>query len=660
MEEAAPPADGKASAGPLGLTPLIVTVVEAQQLPTRDGNSKNDAFVVVETGGVRSQTDVQRDTCNPAWDQMLTLRSIFQPGVREELVVTVYHEDVFEDVVIGRGVLNLSACLHEREMIDEWLELLDERGRRAIGADVHIVVTNAKAPPLMQLCTSAEVTLDELERSITQEPEQCDEREVDEASGRTCLHLLLSNPKMDDGMLSLLLKCNHKQARVPDRHGTLPLSMLCKRYGVTEEQLALMVKCHPAAARTANRFGKLPLHFLVRNPSLSKPLLAILLAAYPGAAEAKDLAGNLPMHYLARNRALSKDLLQGFLDACGSERARAYADTPNKLGRVPLSELVTSDAFTDQHLRVMLRVSEDATLSKDRYGNPPLHYLGWNQPPTPFQELVAEEAVAAIDERAAKAAGGGELGRFVDDALALKLLLNVQKYSLWFHDFSHSDMRKLQHGNAAGEHRLLVTRFQKGDYIMRKGEAATFLAILLQGELGVRIGKGGGFPRRLHKGALFGERGMFNSGNLRAADVIALSDGYVATMLFSEIELLGETHPELMRTFNLQMAKGALEEKLADTGMSVDDLEQISLERHVNDLLTMQAGARWKARHKELQAIREGLYADLYAEKEARAVNERVEQQDSAGKRGGSIGKALKGLLGGGRRKGPSPSGSAR
>ena len=40
---------------------------------------------------------------------------------------------------------------------------------------------------------------------------------------------------------------------------------------------------------------------------------------------------------------------------------------------------------------------------------------------------------------------------------------------------------------------------------MRKGEAATFLAILLQGELGVRIGKGGGFPRRLHRGGLFGD-----------------------------------------------------------------------------------------------------------------------------------------------------------
>ena len=632
-----------------GLTPLVITVVEAHNLPVRDVASKTDPFVTVEAAGVRSQTDVQRGTINPVWDQMLTLRCVFQPGMREELVVTCWHEDVFEDVVVGRGTLNISSVLHDRETLDEQLELLDERGRRAIGADVRVVVANGKAPPLMQLCASEEVTLEELERSITQEPSQCDEREVDEVTGRTCLHLLLANPRMDDAMLSLLLKCNHKQSRVPDRHGTLPLGMLCRKYGMSEEQLTLMIKCHPPGARTANRFGKLPLHFLARNPSLTRPMLAILLGAFPGAAEGKDLSGNLPLHYLVKNKTLTKDLLQAYIDACGVERARAYADTPNKLGRVPLRELVTSDAFSDQHLRVMLRVSEEATTKRDRYGNPPLHYLGWNGKPSPFQELVAEEAVAAIDEREARAAGIGPLGRFVDDNLALKLLLNVQKYSLWFHDFSHADMRKMQHGNDAGEHRLLVTRFVKGDYIMRKGEAATFLSILLQGELGVRIGKGGGFPRRLHKGSLFGERGMFSSGNLRAADIIALTDGYVGTMLYSELELLGDTYPELMRTFNLQMAKGALEEKLADTGMSVDDLEQSTLERHINELLSMQASARWKARHVELQGLREGLYADLYAEKESRAAN-----TSKGGKEAGGMGKALKGVfskVGGGRRR---------
>lgn len=341
--------DAPAARPAAGLTPLIVTIHEAQTLPAKDAAAKTDPFVVIEAAGVRSQTDVQRGTVNPAWDQMLTLRCVFAPGMREELVVTCYHEDVFEDVVVGRGVLDISAVLHERETLDEWLELLDEHGRRAIGADIHLVVANGKAPPLMALCADEEVTLEDLERSITQEPAQCDEREVDEATGRTCLHLLLANQRMDDEMLSLLLKCNPKQARVADRHGTLPLSMLCRRYGLTEAQLTLMVKCHPPAARTPNRFGKLPLHFLARNPSLTKPLLAIGLAAFPGAAEAKDMSGNLPLHHLSRNKTLSKDLLQAYLDACGAERARAYADTPNKLGRLPLRELVISDAFTDQH-----------------------------------------------------------------------------------------------------------------------------------------------------------------------------------------------------------------------------------------------------------------------------------------------------------------------
>ncbi len=467
---AAPTAAAESKSGAVGLTPLLITIVEAQNLPVKDVTTKTDPFIVVEAAGIRSQTDVQRGTVNPVWDSMLTLRCVFAPGVREVLTVSCYHEDVFEDVLIGRGTLDISQVLHERATLDEWLELVDERGRVAIGADVRIVVANGRAPPLMQLCSSEEVTLDELERSITQDPAQCDEREVEEATGRTSLHALIANPRMDDPMLSLLLKCNHKQARVPDKHGTLPLAMLCRRYGSTEEMLTLMIKCHPAAARTANRFGKLPLHFLARNPSLTKAILSIVIAAYPGAAEAKDLAGNLPLHYLTKNRVLTKDLLQAYLDACGIERARAYAETPNKLGRVPLSHLVQSSAFTDQHLRVMLRVSDDATTRQDHYGNAPLAYTGWAQTPTPFQVQVAEEASAAIEDQKAQAAAEGPIGRFVDDGLALRLLLNVQKYSLWFHDFSHADMRKMQHGNADGQYRLLVTRFSKGDHIMHKGE----------------------------------------------------------------------------------------------------------------------------------------------------------------------------------------------
>ena len=82
-----------------------------------------------------------------------------------------------------------------------------------------------------------------------------------------------------------------------------------------------------------------------------------------------------------------------------------------------------------------------------------------------------------------------------------------------------------------------------------------------------------------------------------------------------------------------------------------------------------QASARWKARHAELQGLREGLYADLHAEKEARAIGEGFRAGRKArGKGRGLSGKALasKGLRSlkelGGRRKTDQeqPRGAAR
>ena len=200
--------------------------------------------------------------------------------------------------------------------------------------------------------------------------------------------------------------------------------------------------------------------------------------------------------------------------------------------------------------------------------------------------------------------------------------------------------------------------------IMRAGESATFMAILLQGELGIRIGSGKGFPRRLHKGALFGERALFDPGSTRAADVLALTDGFIGTMLFSELELLGETYPELMRTFNLQLARGALEEKLADTGMVLDDLDGGALQRNLEELLRAQQRARWKARHAELQAVREGLYADLHVEAEEREASPQGRRGSASGGTGDEGGgkkqskkQGLKGLFGGkGRKKSALPA----
>ena len=62
-----------------GVTPLLITVSEAKDVPFRA-----DPFVVIEAGGARTQTDVLRDTIAPVWDQMFTLRAVFTAGTREE------------------------------------------------------------------------------------------------------------------------------------------------------------------------------------------------------------------------------------------------------------------------------------------------------------------------------------------------------------------------------------------------------------------------------------------------------------------------------------------------------------------------------------------------------------------------------------------------
>ena len=94
-----------------GVTPLLVTIVEARELPF-----SADTFVLVESGGARNQTEVQRSSAAPVWDHLFTLRADFKPGVREELVATLWHEDVYEDQLLGRVTLDIESVLHQREV----------------------------------------------------------------------------------------------------------------------------------------------------------------------------------------------------------------------------------------------------------------------------------------------------------------------------------------------------------------------------------------------------------------------------------------------------------------------------------------------------------------------------------------------------------------
>ena len=63
-----------------GVTPLLVTIVEARELPF-----SADTFVLVESGGARNQTEVQRSSAAPVWDHLFTLRADFPSGCRRNV-----------------------------------------------------------------------------------------------------------------------------------------------------------------------------------------------------------------------------------------------------------------------------------------------------------------------------------------------------------------------------------------------------------------------------------------------------------------------------------------------------------------------------------------------------------------------------------------------
>jgi len=61
--------------------------------------------------------------------------------------------------------------------------------------------------------------------------------------------------------------------------------------------------------------------------------------------------------------------------------------------------------------------------------------------------------------------------------------------------------------------------------------------------------------------------------------VVAVSEGHVATLLYSELELLGASFPDVMRKLNLQLAKADIEQRLSERDMSLDDLADAELQR---------------------------------------------------------------------------------
>ena len=90
--------------------------------------------------------------------------------------------------------------------------------------------------------------------------------------------------------------------------------------------------------------------------------------------------------------------------------------------------------------------------------------------------------------------------------------------------------------------RLSITPFRAGEMIVAKGEAASWVGIILQGDLEVCVAVNLTFP--LHRGDLIGEFAVFEHG-VRSNNVLAATDGLMGVITFDDLDALSAELPAL-------------------------------------------------------------------------------------------------------------------
>lgn len=149
----------------------------------------------------------------------------------------------------------------------------------------------------------------------------------------------------------------------------------------------------------------------------------------------------------------------------------------------------------------------------------------------------------------------------IDHLETFELLLEVTAINPYFKPFSEIDLQCLAKV-------LVVLKFTKGETIIQNGETASFFGVVLKGSLKALINN-----RKIQdidKGQLVGEMSLF-TGGVRNADIIANTDGVLATMTFEQFREISEFEPKLalklMETFatsSVSSLKITKEEKKAE------------------------------------------------------------------------------------------------
>jgi CRP-like cAMP-binding protein len=200
-------------------------------------------------------------------------------------------------------------------------------------------------------------------------------------------------------------------------------------------------------------------------------------------------------------------------------------------------------------------------------------------------KLVASKSVEMRDKRTLGA------GDQVGGVPRLQLLLDAQGACSQWRGFSSSELEQLVEARG-----LSLQRFERGELVMKRGEAATFFGVVLQGTLAIDVGD---TKFLKYPGQLVGEMALFNGG-LRSADCSATSDGVIATMTFQQLEAM-KASPELRtravaEKINLLIAHCALRKFLSEQqGVDAESvsLAEVDEDAELADLFKKQRLQNW-------------------------------------------------------------------
>ena len=141
--------------------------------------------------------------------------------------------------------------------------------------------------------------------------------------------------------------------------------------------------------------------------------------------------------------------------------------------------------------------------------------------------------------------GPGVQDDLLKGVVAEDYLRKVQLVSEHFHGFDDDDVQTLART-------MDVVTFKEGEQILQRGEPASWVGIVLEGDLDVPVAPQLTF--HLHRGDFLGELSVFESGT-RSADIVAGTDGVIGLLTFEALEAFLAENPPL--GFKMLRAMGA-------------------------------------------------------------------------------------------------------